>query len=644
MKKNLFIAVFSLLLCVLLPLSAFAAGLGDVDGNGKITSADARIALQACARIIPLDREHSLRADVDGNDRINSSDARFILRIAARLETAPDDEAFVTVPPEQTTQTPAELPATEPTTTQAPTTELPATEPTTAEAPTTETPAIEPMITEELTTEPMITAEPTTEVPATEPPAAEPQALSAREIYTLAKEFTVEINVEGYDEFYGEEYTATGSGFFISEDGLIATNYHVIEGAESVTVLTSDGKEYKALTLVGYDRVADLALIRARGLKNVTAAVLNTEELYAGDPVWALGSALGYTYTFSHGMISCPDRLVPEYNEDIPYIQVDMAINHGNSGGPLLNDRGEVIGINTWGYDDAESVNFSIPVSCIDGLYLDDPLSFRQFHGGRDLPVSSAPDAPLFIGSLQKTELSATILPNGTAGVFFEFKPTPDALRIANYAIDVRGLPRGMDYTVSEWLFGSDEYGNLAPFAFLTFTGSKPVEDLKITISLEGMPEFSATLTLNITEDATATYFGFSSVPDFGLVTGHTDFDFEMLVMLFGYGPNFVYQDVTDEELETYIAALEEVGYMFMESGDYYDYDEETGEETVIGTYYVYSNDKMESVEVDVIDGDGETFGVEVFFTDFFESAEEETLLNPENEGEPEIFRKQATV
>lgn len=582
MKKSFLSAALALLLCAAMTVCGFAAQTGDVNGDGKINSADARTTLLASARVVALDREQSLRADIDGNGRINAADARFILRIAAKLEISPDDEEYVTIPAEETT------------------------------------------------------AAPTTEEQTTEAPEL-PQALTPRDIYEQAKEFTVEINVEGFDPLEETYFTATGSGFFISEDGLIITNYHVIDGAETVTVVTPDGKEHKATKLLAYDRIADLALIKAKGIKHAVAAPVNTEELNTGDSVFALGSAQGLTNTFSHGMISQPGRVVPEYNEEIPYIQVDMAINNGNSGGPLLNERGEVIGINTWGLDDAESLNFSIPISCIDDLYLGDPISFKNFDGGMDLPVSSKPGAPLFIGTLQQDELTARIRPNGTAGVFFEFAPTPDAERIAMQELVIDGLPDGAEYTVSDWLFGGDEeYGNLAPFVFVTITASEPVDAAQITISPEKMPELRATLTLTVEEDAPETYFGFSSVPDFGLVTGKTDFDFEMLVLMFGFGPNFTYEDVTEEELQTYIDALEAAGYEYSESGDYTIYDEETDEETVVGTYYLYYNDDMESVEVDVIDGDGKTFGVEVFFSDFFETEEMEETLEPEEE----VFRK----
>ncbi len=155
-----------------------------------------------------------------------------------------------------------------------------------------------------------------------------------------------------------------GSGFIISEDGYILTNAHVVADADEVTVKLADGKaEYKA-KVIGFDKRTDVALIKvdAKNLPKVTIG--NSGGVKVGEWVAAIGSPFGFANSVTAGIVSAKGRSLPD-DSYVPFIQTDVAVNPGNSGGPLLNLKGEVIGINsqiysrTGGY---QGVSFAIPI------------------------------------------------------------------------------------------------------------------------------------------------------------------------------------------------------------------------------------------------------------------------------------------
>lgn len=158
-----------------------------------------------------------------------------------------------------------------------------------------------------------------------------------------------------------------GSGFVISSDGYILTNHHVIDGADKIQVQFSDRREYAA-ALVGSDRASDLALLKieASGLPSLVFAEPDSTEV--GAWVLAIGSPFGLDYSVAAGIVSAIGRSLPtEQGENyVPFIQTDVAINRGNSGGPLFNLDGEVVGINSQIFSPtggSVGLSFSIPVS-----------------------------------------------------------------------------------------------------------------------------------------------------------------------------------------------------------------------------------------------------------------------------------------
>jgi serine protease Do len=205
------------------------------------------------------------------------------------------------------------------------------------------------------------------------------KALSAQEVYQKVSPAVVTISTKGteYKGFFAQNVEGIGSGFIINEDGYILTNYHVVELAISnntkdVTVILSTGEEVAA-KVVNYDQNRDIAMIKlADGTKVPAVAELgDSDGLYVGQEVVAIGTPLGknFAQTLTKGIVSGVNRnLTTEGGNTGDYIQTDAAINSGNSGGPLINTKGEVIGINTAklsGQSETtiEGMGFAIPIN-----------------------------------------------------------------------------------------------------------------------------------------------------------------------------------------------------------------------------------------------------------------------------------------
>ncbi|SDI77171.1 DegQ family serine endoprotease [Variovorax sp. OV700] len=156
---------------------------------------------------------------------------------------------------------------------------------------------------------------------------------------------------------------AQGSGFIVSPDGLIMTNAHVVKDAKEVTVKLTDRREYRAKVL-GADAKTDIAVLKIDAKNLPTLALGNTKDLKVGEWVLAIGSPFGFENTVTAGVVSAKGRSLPD-DSYVPFIQTDVAVNPGNSGGPLLNTRGEVVGINSQIYSRSggyQGVSFAIPI------------------------------------------------------------------------------------------------------------------------------------------------------------------------------------------------------------------------------------------------------------------------------------------
>ncbi len=158
--------------------------------------------------------------------------------------------------------------------------------------------------------------------------------------------------------------TGLGSGFIMSSDGLVLTNAHVIEGADSVTVTLADRREFKA-KVVGQDSDTDIAVLKINGNDLPTVKIGDSEKLKVGDYVLAIGTPYGFEQTATSGIVSAMHRLLPG-QPYVPFIQTDAALNPGNSGGPMLDSGGAVVGINAEIYSNTggyEGLAFAIPIN-----------------------------------------------------------------------------------------------------------------------------------------------------------------------------------------------------------------------------------------------------------------------------------------
>lgn len=179
--------------------------------------------------------------------------------------------------------------------------------------------------------------------------------------------------------FFGQDYesAAAGTGIIVTSDGYILTNKHVINGATSITVVLDDGTTYENVELVATDPLNDVAFLKIKDVSGLTAATLgDSKTLSVGQQVMAIGNALGqYQNTVTVGVVSGLGRSITAsdgsgYNTETlnDMVQTDAAINSGNSGGPLVNAAGEVIGINTATSTSAENMGFAIPISSVKGM------------------------------------------------------------------------------------------------------------------------------------------------------------------------------------------------------------------------------------------------------------------------------------
>ena len=155
-----------------------------------------------------------------------------------------------------------------------------------------------------------------------------------------------------------------GSGFIVSADGYIITNAHVVDGADDISVTLENRRQYDA-ELVGSDTASDIAVLKIDGNTLPTVRVGDSDDLSVGEWVLAIGSPFGFEHTATQGIVSAVARSLPN-DTYVPFIQTDAAVNPGNSGGPLFNTDGEVIGVNSQIYSRSggyQGLSFAIPIN-----------------------------------------------------------------------------------------------------------------------------------------------------------------------------------------------------------------------------------------------------------------------------------------
>ena len=199
------------------------------------------------------------------------------------------------------------------------------------------------------------------------------ELMTSAQVYAQNVNSTVGITTSITTNYWGFQTTsaASGSGFIITEDGYILTNYHVIQGSSGITVSLYDGSTYPA-ELIGYDASNDIAVIKVEA-ENLTPVIIGDHnKMYVGDTVVAIGNPLGeLTFSLTQGVISAKDRTVTlSTGSTMKLLQTDCSINSGNSGGALFNLYGEVVGITNAKYSNngssseasIENIGFAIPI------------------------------------------------------------------------------------------------------------------------------------------------------------------------------------------------------------------------------------------------------------------------------------------
>ena len=215
---------------------------------------------------------------------------------------------------------------------------------------------------------------------AAQPASSTNQATDLTGVVASARESVVTITASGISTRnpfspFDVPATGVGSGIVVSTNGLILTNYHVVEGAQSLSVATADNQTLEA-KVVSTDEKHDLAVIRATGGTLTAATLGDSGQLLVGQTVLAIGSPLGeFTETVTRGIVSALDRAITVSDQangsskDLSgLIQTDAAINPGNSGGPLINEQGQVVGINSAVSQQAEGIGFAIPINAAKDL------------------------------------------------------------------------------------------------------------------------------------------------------------------------------------------------------------------------------------------------------------------------------------
>ena len=200
--------------------------------------------------------------------------------------------------------------------------------------------------------------------------------MTAAEVYATNVNSTVGITTSISTNYFGYQSSAaaSGSGFILTDDGYIVTNYHVVEDSNSITVTTYDGKSYNA-ALIGFDESNDIAVLKINASDLTPVIIGDSDKMNVGDPVVAIGNPLGeLTFSLTTGAISALDRNVTfSTGVTMKLIQTDCAINSGNSGGALFNMYGEVIGITNAKFSSSSSdssasidnIGFAIPINSV---------------------------------------------------------------------------------------------------------------------------------------------------------------------------------------------------------------------------------------------------------------------------------------
>lgn len=184
-----------------------------------------------------------------------------------------------------------------------------------------------------------------------------------------------------YIEIYDKNANATksGSGFFISADGIAVTNYHVIEDGYSAKIKLSDSSIYDVLYVIGYDEERDIAILQIDGNGFNYLEMANSDNIVAGENVFCIGSPLGLDNTISTGVVSNTNRI----DSNLSYIQITAPISSGSSGGAVIDEYCKVIGISCGAYTEGQNLNLAIPINAVSDVSRDKNITLYELTTGK---------------------------------------------------------------------------------------------------------------------------------------------------------------------------------------------------------------------------------------------------------------------
>lgn len=308
-----------------------------------------------------------------------------------------------------------------------------------------------------------------------------------------------------------------GSGFLVTNDGLVVTNYHVIAEGTSAIVKFPDGAFYLVDGVVASDKVRDLAVIRAHGSNFQTLALGNSDRIQVGEDVVAIGNPLSLESTVSNGIVSgirTGEALGGKF------LQITTPISPGSSGGPLFNMEGEVVGITTMKLEGGENLNFAIPINDVKALIAPKLAAIHDFPNETEPPTDHTDSLPAVaspVPSPSWTGQFGGIVHNNTGGLSAQF------VIIVNQA---SGVIRGC-MAVQEPLFGSGpligrveeptvSFSVTSAIGRIIFVGQRNNMDVTGTYTVEsaGLPNQLGNFTLHKTNDkGLATGFSTANCP-----------------------------------------------------------------------------------------------------------------------------------
>ena len=228
--------------------------------------------------------------------------------------------------------------------------------------------------------------------------------LLASDLFAYAMGFDAEKTYESVFVIYADN--SMGSGFAIGKNSII-TNAHVVKGAGDIQVISYTGEQVSA-NLFFADENTDIALLAVADAAYKPIAIADYEQCSIGDDIYTSGAPNSMAYTLTKGVISAKNRQIGTQS----YIQIDAAINEGNSGGPLLNDRGEALGVNSMKLSDSEGIGLSIPMNIVCELLKSNGIELDENGNVGEILKAKTPDTQLFYPDTPQREDESGIKSN----------------------------------------------------------------------------------------------------------------------------------------------------------------------------------------------------------------------------------------